>query len=240
MASFNLSSSPQKYPEGTSVSVYPVANWPAGVDEDAPPVGTASDTKTVTGGVAAFTGLLYGVEYVAYAQVGGQHRYVHFSIDTGISEEATSERVPYCWFQHSGAQSIPNDAWTTLAWDTHHNEEPAEGFTVAGQPTRIAYPVPGLYAAVVDVSFALNATGIRAVRFKQGGLFNVAQAQVPGAADAPGAFTQQHVQCAMQPAGFAAGDYFEIQVYQNSGGALDCNVDGLQSPSLMVAFIGAI
>lgn len=151
------------------------------------------------------------------------------------------EQVPYLWWQRLAAQSIPNDAWSTVLWDLHRNEEPtSDFFTVVGQTSRVKYSVPMLLAAVVDLSWALSGTGIRAIRYQQGG-FSVAQIQDAGASDAPGASTHQHMQCAMQPGSATGGDssYFEIQVYQNSGGALDLTVDGLQSPSLMCSFLSA-
>lgn len=149
----------------------------------------------------------------------------------------TRERLPYLWWQHSASQSIPNATWTALNWDNHRSEVPAGAFTVAGQPTRIKFPGAYLMAAVVDVCFAANATGVRGVRFRQGG-FPTAEMVTP-AITVPAQMAGQHVQCAMQPGAATAGDYFEVFVYQNSGAALNVIVDGIQAPSLMACFLSA-
>ncbi len=79
MPTFTLE--PAAFPEGASVDAYPVSNWPNGiVNPDAAPVGTEDATATVTAGDLEFTGLTDDTEYVAYALVGGQHRYVQFSV----------------------------------------------------------------------------------------------------------------------------------------------------------------
>lgn len=70
------------FPEGTSIGLYPLANfttpdkqlYPSG----APP-GSASTTATMTSGVTSFTGVTDG-EYWAVAQVGGVYRYKRVSV----------------------------------------------------------------------------------------------------------------------------------------------------------------
>jgi hypothetical protein len=68
-----------KYPQGTSVSAYPVSNWVNGmVVTSAAPVGAATNTQTMGASSLTFTGLTQDVAYVAHAEVGGEHRYSRF------------------------------------------------------------------------------------------------------------------------------------------------------------------
>lgn len=89
MASFNLIGPPQ-FPNGTSVAVYPRSNWNGPVVTTAAPVGSATETKTVTAGVAAYVALASDTRYVAYALVGGVHKYTRFSTLTSPSADSGS------------------------------------------------------------------------------------------------------------------------------------------------------
>lgn len=85
---FNLSDV-RRFPEGTSVKAYPVSNWPSGiVDTSAVPVGTETETQTVTGGVAAFVALTDNTEYVAYAAPGSVKTYTFFTAGQDIGDLA--------------------------------------------------------------------------------------------------------------------------------------------------------
>jgi hypothetical protein len=78
VASFTLNGLPE-FPNGTSVKAYPRANWNGPVVTTAAPVGSETETQTVSGGTASFTALASDTRYVAYAQVNGAHRYKRFS-----------------------------------------------------------------------------------------------------------------------------------------------------------------
>lgn len=78
------------YPDGTSVSAYPVTNWKGGEPNlRLGPVGAASSTQTMSGGQLTFTGLVDGARYVAYALVSGKHTYVRFLLSPVPSTELT-------------------------------------------------------------------------------------------------------------------------------------------------------
>lgn len=72
--------STDRFPVGATVSAYPVANWPAHLVPPAgAPVGTAAASAVVgSDGKAVLTGLAPATQYVAYALVGAEHRYVSF------------------------------------------------------------------------------------------------------------------------------------------------------------------
>lgn len=77
MATFTLAN-PAVFPDGTSVGAYPVSNWPTPGVPSGAPLGSATNTQTMTAGTLSFTGLTTGVEYYAVGQVGGVYRYVRF------------------------------------------------------------------------------------------------------------------------------------------------------------------
>lgn len=79
MANFTLTNV-ERYPYGTVVKAYPTTNWPNGiVDQGAAPVGTHTDSQTMTLGTLTFTGLTPGLQYVAHATVNSVPIYVFFS-----------------------------------------------------------------------------------------------------------------------------------------------------------------
>jgi hypothetical protein len=81
MATATLSSVADKFPVGTTVTVYPLSNWPTGAQPPAgAPIGSSATTAVVaSAGSLAFTGLTEDTRYVATASVGGTYRYVHFT-----------------------------------------------------------------------------------------------------------------------------------------------------------------
>lgn len=85
---FNLTDL-QKFPEGTTVGLYPVTNWPTPAQQQNPtgaPVGSATATAAVTGGVAAFTAVADGV-YWATATSGGTHNYELVNVATRVEPD---------------------------------------------------------------------------------------------------------------------------------------------------------
>lgn len=123
MASFDLLG-PPSFPEGTSVAAYPVSNW-NGAQISGAPVGSSTESKTVTSGVAAFASLAADTRYVAYAQVGSDHRYVRFSTLTDpTSVSAASASATFdTWVDLCAApyNLVPGDDATT-ALQTACNE----------------------------------------------------------------------------------------------------------------------
>jgi hypothetical protein len=75
MAGATISPS-QKFPESTSVAVYPIAAKMPG----RAPAGSSITSASVTAGLLTFTGLVLNTKYTAYALVSGEHRYVDFAV----------------------------------------------------------------------------------------------------------------------------------------------------------------
>lgn len=79
MASFTLTAA-QIFPNGTSVGAYPVTNWARPRDFSGAPLGSATDTQTMTSSTLTFTGLTAATDYQAVADLGGgNYRYVRFT-----------------------------------------------------------------------------------------------------------------------------------------------------------------
>lgn len=69
-----------RFPIGTNVDAYPLSGF---AQHQLPPTGAPAGSSAEQATVAAdgsleFVALLPNTRYVAYAQVGGEHRYVHF------------------------------------------------------------------------------------------------------------------------------------------------------------------
>lgn len=78
MASFTIASCADQFPVGTSVGAY-LAKYRR---DGSSPSGSAADTATVAAaGTLTFTDLVDDEQYVAYASVGGSHRYRNFGTD---------------------------------------------------------------------------------------------------------------------------------------------------------------
>ena len=94
MASHTLGG--QKWPDGTSVAVYPDAAW---TNTAGAPSGAAVTSATVTSGVLTFTGLTQGLRYVAYAAGQGVRFLVQpGSVDllrpiTGLEAQALRDQI---------------------------------------------------------------------------------------------------------------------------------------------------
>jgi len=118
---------------------------------------------------------------------------------------------------NSAAQSINTATFTALTFDTEDWDDDAYHDTGANT-SRITIRVPGRYAIGCNVGFAANATGYRQVRLFVNGATSIKM--VAHSAAAGGTTHHEALEAVYE---FNAGDYIEVLVYQNSGGAL--NVD---------------
>lgn len=105
---------------------------------------------------------------------------------------------------------------------------------VSGSATRLTCKVPGRYVANAQVRFAANGTGFRAAWITKNGAGTIGRAQhIATAAAAPTWFD-----VTTQPVILATGDYLELNVSQNSGGALALSPSGNWSVALAMTYIG--
>lgn len=147
--------------------------------------------------------------------------------------------VPAVRVYHNAAQSISNTTFTTLAF----NSEATTGFDTEAMHdlvtnnSRITIVTPGVYLVGASVDFAANATGVRLVvlhRFASGGGGDTAIASVDGVTIGT---VDDHSMSLVTAYAMAAGDYFTLQVWQNSGGALNVPASSAYSPEFWAVWV---
>lgn len=127
---------------------------------------------------------------------------------------------------HSTTQSIATATDTILAFNSEFYD-PNSLHDAAINNSRITIPTGGdvgVWIFTAQVSFDLNATGVRRVKILKNGTTILGQTSVP----AVSGFTTVVPVTAFDDAP-SVGDYYEVQVLQNSGGAL--NVTGGVPPA---------
>lgn len=123
---------------------------------------------------------------------------------------------PYVYLYHSGTQSIANATDTPVAFDSEISDpllchDPAVN-------TRITVPAGegGTWLFTAYVEFAASATGQRKILLKFKGSQEMDATQVDAAAGSNATKLSATTLTALVP-----GDYLEVWVSQNSGGALN-------------------
>lgn len=153
---------------------------------------------------------------------------------------ATSAGVP----AFVGARAVANaatlvgtSAWTSVAFagadrhDTHGFHDPAV------TNSRIIVPTGrgGYYDVTATVGFVQNATGLRGIRFLLNGATRIGgEVLVPTVADGANGWRMTVTTNYL----LVAGDYVEVQVWQNSGGNLNTENIANGSGEFMVALLG--
>lgn len=112
--------------------------------------------------------------------------------------------------------SIPNNTDTVLTFNTE-NFDTNSYHDTSTNTSRLTVPADGKYLITANVGFAANATGYRYAQIKKNGSTNVCQVGINFTNS--GTFDTQLTATTVVNA--VTSDYFEIQVYQNSGGALN-------------------
>lgn len=132
--------------------------------------------------------------------------------------------VPELQIQQSGAQSIANNTFTTLAFGAENTTDVYSNHDNVTNNSRFTVSIPGVYQISGGVSFVSNATGQRGSQWMKNGSAIIGS-QTMFDTTTGGGFTCDFPVRTMDVA-MAAGDYFEMQVYQNSGGALNTSFSG--------------
>lgn len=151
------------------------------------------------------------------------------SLSTGINNLSTyllgaaapRSYVPMVRLRRNNIQSIPNNANTAISWDTV-DVNPDNMFTLVA-PTQITIQTGGTYAFDVEFGFAGSASGGRVIWGTKNGLNTVANSvttdEQNGITGPTGRGNTLHIATVMPSC--VAADTFFVQVYQNSGGALN-------------------
>jgi hypothetical protein len=118
-----------------------------------------------------------------------------------------------------GVQSIPSVTRTAISFDTLDYDIGSLS-NLGAQPTRLTVPAdagPGAWLIQGWIIWAANVTGSRAAYLvKNGSAIDLTAIQGPP--DSAGACAQPVHYCDNNP---SPGDYYELYVYQSSGGALN-------------------
>jgi hypothetical protein len=134
---------------------------------------------------------------------------------------------PHCRVFNSAAISIPNATGTALTFDSESYDVGAMHST-STNTGRITVPTggAGVYLVGGQVSWAGNATGVRQVqvRINAGTALGINEQVSASAASA-------NWQSIMVPYAAVAGDFFDLTVTQNSGGALNSALVSPLSPA---------
>lgn len=125
-------------------------------------------------------------------------------------------------------QSINNTTWTTVQWDAADEFDDDTMHDPASNNTRITATTGGTFVVFANIGFANNGTGFRIAGFRKNG--SGAEPTLGTATlGSPGAGTDAVLSLTV-PLVLTAGDYLEVMVYQNSGGALNTTTfDGAPS-----------
>jgi hypothetical protein len=132
---------------------------------------------------------------------------------------------------HSVAQPSNDNTVLMLSFDCERWD--TGGLHDAVQPTRLTCPQTGIYLISGSVSFAANATGRRYLDILLNGSTMIARQISPAA---PVGATDLTVSTHYQ---LNAGDYVELRVLQQSGGALNINATPNCSPEFGMTQIGS-
>jgi len=133
---------------------------------------------------------------------------------------------PKAQINYTTVQGIPNNAVTALnsAYTTAYDTDSM----VDATNKRLKVTSPGWYAAVAHAVFAADSTGPRKIYLRRNG------AVVNGDYVEPDESIPCQLQVTCGPILCAAGDYFDVALWQNSGGALNTynGTEGVSSLSV--------
>lgn len=115
---------------------------------------------------------------------------------------------------HSTIETIANGTFTALSFDTADFN--VGSMYSAGQPTRLTFPVAGVYCVQGFCGFAANTTGRRILDIRVNGSGSAARGET---APNPASASQTYVNV-FGLIKAAAGDYVDLAAWQNSGGNL--------------------
>jgi hypothetical protein len=140
-------------------------------------------------------------------------------VTDNIAWLATSRPHVSCY--KSGTQSINNTTYTAVTFDTEAYDTGACHST-SSNTSRLTVPSGGggLYEIWANIDFASNATGFRYAEFYLNGATVIDVTAIPAVNGTVTAWEMNTKRL------LSAGDYVELRVYQNSGGAL--NITGGQ------------
>jgi hypothetical protein len=152
------------------------------------------------------------------------------------SSPPSSTPAPAVRCYNSANISIPNAAWTSLTFNTNRLDQgtSTSQHSTSSNTSRLTCQQAGMYVVTGHIEFAANASGdLRAAAIVLNGTTFLGIMQLPGVASGSDA-TRLTITTTYY---LNIGDYVELSVEQNSGGALNVLTDGNFSPEFMMARI---
>lgn len=134
------------------------------------------------------------------------------------------------------ALNIPNAVTTAVAYDTLSWDN-AGIVNLATFPTRLTAPLDGYYNIGAFVSWAVSAVGERIILIQTTGPLTGVRHIVDARTIMGGGTGYQSLASGFQ---LKRGDYAEVLVYQNSGGALDLTGGGVDTPGFGIIYLGGL
>lgn len=159
---------------------------------------------------------------------------VEADLDALSNDLTFLHEAPSCRVYNSGAISVANNTLVALTFDSERFDTDTNHSTVTNTG-RITFTTAGKYLVGAHVKFATNATGRRLLRLRLNGSTILADVEIQAVTVASTA-TKLHVSTLYN---FAAADYVEVCVFQDSGSSLDVQVEGNTSPEAWATFQAA-
>ena len=116
-------------------------------------------------------------------------------------------------------QSVANTAWTFTSFDTKTTDTDGMAASIPSD-TKVTVQTAGLYQITSWVSFAANATGVRALILEKNAASASSGTRIAAVANAAIA-TYDQAQTLSMIANLAVSDTLHLSVFQTSGGAVN-------------------
>lgn len=147
--------------------------------------------------------------------------------------ESGGARKPLARLRATAVQSIPNNAFTSVTFDTETFDYDNSHTTTS----RYTAGTAGVYLVSGQCGFVGNATGARDIQLAVNGTaYSDSEngfATVPNAGNIGLVIATDLVQ-------LNVGDYLELQVFQSSGGALNTLIGGAANPRMTVMWVSVL
>lgn len=187
-------------------------------------------------------------------QIGTKAQVATSDLNTVVAYDDTSGvttwrlKTASMYITRNTSQSISDDTWTAVSFDTEVLDP--YGMWAIGNPTRFKPPATATYGSQnilvsIDIPWAQNSIGYRSMRLVQsftafgGSVLPVSTLPSIPAIIMDGA-ELQHTRMTFQISSGAmdTAEYWELQVYQNSGSSVNIVQDSLVFPSMGMIIMG--
>jgi hypothetical protein len=135
------------------------------------------------------------------------------------SSAIVTSAFPRAKLRRVANQSIGASTWTAVSWDTSDKLRTAT-WLLGTNPTRLTFTQAGAYLVRASVEWGSSATGVRSIGLRlNGGPGQLVPCRTPAAGQPISVGTAATIDV-------VAGDYLEVMVWQDSGGALNITNNG--------------